>query len=72
MCQEGCFYGVNQISKNIVRGDRKNLQNPHGFVFGTSGSGKSFFNKGEIVQTFIGSEDDFFLLDRKEYRDVAN
>ena len=72
MCQEGCFYGVNQISKNIVRGDRKNLQNPHGFVFGTSGSGKSFFNKGEIVQTFIGSEDDFFLLDPKnEYRDVC-
>lgn len=73
MCEDGYFYGVNQVSKNIVRGDRKKLQNPHGFVFGTSGSGKSFFNKGEIVQTFVDSDDDFFLLDPKnEYHDVSD
>lgn len=73
MCEDGTFYGVNQISRNVVKGNRKRLQNPHGFVFGTSGSGKSFFVKGENVQNFIGTEDDIIFLDPKnEYRDVCD
>lgn len=73
MCDDGTFYGVNQISGNVVKGNRKKLQNPHGFVFGTSGSGKSFFVKGENVQNFIGTRDDIIFLDPKnEYRDVCD
>lgn len=73
ICEDGNFYGVNQVSRNVMKGNRKKLQNPHGFVFGTSGSGKSFFVKGENVQNFIGTEDDIIFLDPKnEYHDVCD
>ena len=36
----GIAYGVNQISRNILIGDRKTLLNGNGFILGLSGSGK--------------------------------
>lgn len=30
----GCYYGINQVSKNINIGNRKKLINGNGFVFG--------------------------------------
>lgn len=40
--ENGKYYGVNAISKNILSLDRKLLKAPNGFVLGTPGSGKSF------------------------------
>lgn len=44
----GTYYGVNQVSRNILFGNRKRLVNGNGFIFGVPGSGKSFFAKMEM------------------------
>lgn len=69
----GIYYGINQVSKNILRGDRRCLKNGNGFVFGVPGSGKSFFVKFEMGQVFIMyPEADIIVVDpQNEYFDIA-
>ena len=69
----GCYYGINQVSKNINIGNRKKLINGNGFVFGVPGSGKSFFCKMEMGNVFLGSEDEIIVIDpMNEYFDIAH
>ena len=71
--QSGCYYGINQVSKNINIGDRKKLINGNGFVFGVPGSGKSFFCKMEMGNVFLGSRDEIIVIDpMNEYFDIAH
>lgn len=68
----GCYYGINQVSKNINIGNRKRLINGNGFVFGVPGSGKSFFCKMEMGNVFLGSRDEIIVIDpMNEYFDIA-
>ena len=68
----GCYYGINQVSKNINIGNRKKLINGNGFVFGVPGSGKSFFCKMEMGNVFLGSKDEVIVIDpMNEYFDIA-
>ncbi len=68
----GCYYGINQVSKNINIGNRKKLINGNGFVFGVPGSGKSFFCKMEMGSVFLGSDDEIIIIDpMNEYFDIA-
>lgn len=68
----GNYYGINQISKNINVGNRKNLINGNGFIFGVPGSGKSFFAKQEMGSVFLNTEDDVIVIDpMNEYFDIA-
>lgn len=69
----GCYYGINQVSKNINIGNRKRLINGNGFVFGVPGSGKSFFCKMEMGNVFLGSRDEIIVIDpMNEYFDIAH
>lgn len=71
--KDGCYYGINQISKNINIGNRKKLINGNGFVFGVPGSGKSFFCKMEMGNVYLGSEDEIIVIDpMNEYFDIAH
>ncbi len=65
MIPGGNWYGVNQVSKNILMGNRKKLLNPHGFIFGVTGSGKTSMGTMEIMQTFLNTDDDIIVLDPK-------
>lgn len=68
----GCYYGINQVSKNINIGNRKRLINGNGFVFGVPGSGKSHFCKMELGQVFLAGEDEIIIIDpMNEYFDIA-
>lgn len=68
-----CYYGINQVSKNINIGNRKKLINGNGFVFGVPGSGKSHFCKMELGQVFLGGEDEIIIIDpMNEYFDIAH
>ncbi len=61
---QGYIYGMNRTTKQLIRTDRKKLSNPHGFISGHSGSGKSFFIKEtEIAQTLLFTTDDMIILD---------
>lgn len=47
--ENGIYYGLNVISKNMIIADRRQLLNGNSFILGVSGSGKSFTAKNEIV-----------------------
>lgn len=66
-------YGVNQVSKNLIMGSRKQLPSGNGFVFGKTGFGKSFFIKMEAGQIFVYFEDDDIIIidPQNEYFEVA-
>ena len=59
----GICYGHNAISKNLIVINRKHLLNGNGFVFGVSGSGKSFISKEEFVNIVLNTEDEILLID---------
>lgn len=68
------YYGINQISKEPILANRKNLVNGNGFVFGVPGGGKSFTGaKMEVGSVFLTTEDDIIFVDPTlEYFDVAD
>lgn len=71
--KNGCYYGINQVSRNINIGNRKKLINGNGFVFGVPGSGKSFFCKMEMGSVFLSGNDEIIVIDpMNEYFDVAH
>jgi len=68
----GIYYGVNQISKNIIVGNRKKLLNGNGFIFGVSGAGKSFQAKMEMGSVLLSTDDNVIAVDpMNEYEDVV-
>jgi len=57
-CQElsqrdGFYYGLNDISRNLIMLNRTKLTTPSGFLLGTSGSGKSFAVKREMLNVLL-------------------
>ena len=72
LSESGICYGINQVSHNLCIANRKNLANGNGMVFGIPGSGKSYFSKSEMLQVFLGTEDDIIVIDPTlEYFDIA-
>jgi len=70
---DGIHYGVNQISKNLIQGNRKKLLNGNGMVFAVTGAGKSFFTKYEIGQVLLQSKDSVIIIDpHNEYAALTN
>lgn len=68
----GIFYGINQISKNTLIGQRKWLKNGNGFVIGITGGGKGMDVKQEIAQVTFCTDDDVVVVDlQNEYRDIV-
>ena len=68
----GIYGGVNADSKNLLICNRKNLLNPHGFILGVSGSGKSFTMKEFITFIALSTNDDIIIIDaEREYGDLV-
>ena len=68
----GIYYGVNAVSKNLLICNRKKLLNPHGFILGVSGSGKSFSMKEAITFLALSTNDDIIIIDaEREYGDLV-
>lgn len=66
---QGQYYGMNSLSNNVIMVNRKNLVNPNGLVFGMPGFGKTFFVKREILDVFLKTGDDRFIIDPEgEYK----
>ncbi|MDI6043904.1 DNA (cytosine-5-)-methyltransferase [Streptococcus equi subsp. zooepidemicus] len=53
----GKFYGINQVSSNIITIDRGKLNTPSGLILGTSGAGKGMAKKHEIISTKLKEAD---------------
>lgn len=67
--KNGVYFSLNSITKNMIRVNRKKLNNPNGFILGESGSGKSFAVKKEILATYLSLPDkNIYIIDpEKEY-----
>lgn len=69
----GFYYGMNPISHNLVVIDRLKMKTPSGFVLGTSGSGKSFATKREILNVLLhDNKTNVIIIDpENEYADFC-
>lgn len=59
----GVYYGINPLSKKLLTVNRDNLINQNSFVLGTSGSGKSFISKAEIMSMILRGDTDVIIVD---------
>lgn len=64
----GQYFGVNVISKNLILANRRELLNGNEVVLGVSGGGKSFTAKFDIFFQFLSSDADILIIDpEREY-----
>lgn len=60
----GYVFGLNETTKHLLRGNRKQLRAPHAMYVGNTGSGKSFFIKEvDIAQVLLNTDEDLIVLD---------
>lgn len=58
------FYGLNQTTKSMILYDRLTGDNYNGLIFGSSGSGKSFTAKFEMISVLLNHADaQVFVVD---------
>lgn len=58
----GLFYGINTVTNSAIILDRTDELNSNGFVLGTSGSGKSVFNKLEVTEVLMKYPNDEIIV----------
>lgn len=72
MQKGGLYYGLNAVSHQLILYDRKSAKNGNGVILGTSGSGKSFSAKREMVSVLLNTDDDIIVIDpENEYSPLA-
>ena len=72
--EEGIFYGTNIYNESLVFIDRYNenkYKNANMCVFGTSGSGKSFFTKLQIIRYKLLGIEQYVIDPDREYSNLA-
>jgi len=57
------YYGMNALSHNIIMADRKKLKSANGLYLGSTGSGKSFAAKRELINVFLATRDRIIIVD---------
>jgi hypothetical protein len=65
----GFYYGLNQLSKNLIVYNRAASNNQNGIILGSPGAGKSFSAKMEMYQAFLNTmNSQIFIIDpEREY-----
>ena len=57
------YYGMNALSHNVIMADRKKLKSANGMYLGSTGSGKSFAAKRELINVFLATSDRIVVVD---------
>ncbi|MBI3442566.1 MAG: DUF87 domain-containing protein [Candidatus Sungbacteria bacterium] len=68
---KGVLFGVNRHNNSLVLFDRFSLPNANIVVFGTSGGGKSYLTKLEILRSLMWGIDVIIIDPEREYEYVA-
>jgi type IV secretory pathway VirB4 component len=68
---EGILYGINRHNDSLILFDRFNLNNANSVVFATSGSGKSYLVKLEILRYLMLGTDVIVIDPENEYEALA-
>ncbi|MFH1670112.1 MAG: ATP-binding protein [Patescibacteria group bacterium] len=67
----GILYGINRHNDSLVIFDRFDLPNANATVFATSGAGKSFAVKLEILRSLMFDTDMYVIDPENEYRELC-
>ena len=62
MAGPSLYYGMNALSHNIIMADRKKLKSANGLYLGSTGSGKSFAAKRELLNVFLTIPQDRIII----------
>ncbi|MDD5749671.1 MAG: ATP-binding protein [Patescibacteria group bacterium] len=68
---QGILYGINRHNNSLILFDRFSLQNANMVVFATSGAGKSYAIKLEILRTMMLGTDVIVIDPENEYRHLS-
>ena len=60
---QALYYGMNALSHNVIMADRKKLKSANGMYLGSTGSGKSFAAKRELINVFLATSDRIVIVD---------
>ena len=60
---QALYYGMNALSHNVIMADRKKLKSANGMYLGSTGSGKSFAAKRELLNVFLVTHDRIIIVD---------
>ena len=60
---QALYYGMNALSHNVIMADRKKLKSVNGMYLGSTGSGKSFAAKRELINVFLATQDRIVIVD---------
>ena len=60
---QALYYGMNALSHNVIMADRKKLKSANGMYLGSTGSGKSFSAKRELINVFLATKDRILVVD---------
>ncbi len=69
---EGILYGVNRHNNSLILFDRFSLQNANMVIFATSGAGKSYTVKLEILRSMMLGVDVIVIDPEKEYKNLSD
>jgi conjugal transfer ATP-binding protein TraC len=64
----GILYGINRHNNSLVIFDRFSLQNPNAVIFATSGAGKSYAVKLEILRSLMMGTEVIIIDPENEYK----
>ena len=62
MAGPSLYYGMNALSHNVIMADRKKLKSANGLYLGSTGSGKSFAAKRELLNVFLAIPQDRIII----------
>lgn len=68
---KGILYGINRHNNSLILFDRFSMENANSVTFGTSGGGKSYAMKLEILRTLMMGTDVIVIDPEQEYRYLA-
>jgi type IV secretory pathway VirB4 component len=69
---EGILYGINRHNNSLILFDRFSLQNANSVVFATSGAGKSYAIKLEVLRSMMMGTDVIIIDPEKEYKHLSD
>jgi conjugal transfer ATP-binding protein TraC len=68
---DGILYGINRHNNSLILFDRFSLQNANAVVFATSGAGKSYAIKLEVIRSLMMGTEVIIIDPEKEYQHLS-
>lgn len=69
---EGILYGVNRHNNSLILFDRFSLENYNSTIFATSGAGKSYTVKLEVLRSMMMGADVIIIDPEREYKHLSD